>query len=434
MSTLEKTWLAIVRETSWIMALLETSAAGISVKALQEFEMSSAYDEDFDIAAIKQWMTQYATGHSRIKIALDSPEVMARFVELPHVSAKTLERHFKDNVASYFDFDDEEDSPDNYIINFKIAGYFVWEGHERTRILLAALPKNILTKIYRAAGRLNIDLASINIACECYMRLFEEMIPKDFIDMAFIDLVPEAGHVFLVENGNVVRYASVKVNLKRLFQALRRWDSPERTGASLKKLASQSLGFQSPEKESLSFRIHGHYPETAQVFPEFAVITPKMAEPELADLFILNRNLPFALPITERDLKNERRKAALEERDQADEDQTDSLFADAEQMAALHQVYMCLRGLILDYGESKGLNEDDKMPFARLYVTGIGTNKSKFATLLKSSWQEMLPVQFGFVENWRIDLGLLGSAYEDADWTKQVCLLGLVLKTYDELS
>ncbi|MCL1852265.1 MAG: hypothetical protein FWF88_04445 [Peptococcaceae bacterium] len=432
MSTVEKTWLALAKDTSWTMALVETSEAGVVVKSWQEFEMSFAdvgegaakSPKGLDTAAVKNWMKQHATGPSRIKIALDSAAVLVRLVELPRVSAKTLERHFHDNVSSYFDFTESEKFLDDHVINFKITDFFEREGHSRTRILLAALPKKLLTRIYRLTDDLGIDLASINIACECFVRVFEEMLP-DGVDNAFVDLDRDSGHVFLLQNGTIVQYARVQAELERLFPALKQWESPE-SGTPLRSLETPPPGFGAAQGTG-PFQVVG----ATGMFSEFAVVAPKMAEPELDELFVKAKDLPFSLNISDRDLKTERKnKVALESEDLPADDRTDALFADEGIKAALGQVFTQLREFVFEYTESHGLRQDEH-PFARLYVTGIGYRENKFTSLLKAEWQDLLPVHIGFIEDWQPPLAQSGDFV--SDWTRYVCFLGLILKTYDEL-
>jgi hypothetical protein len=167
------------------------------------------------------------------------------------------------------------------------------------------------------------------------------------------------------------------------------------------------------------------------MFSEFAVVAPKMAEPELDELFVKAKDLPFSLNISDRDLKTERKnKVALESEDLPGDDRTDALFADEGIKAALGQVFTQLREFVFEYTESHGLRQDEH-PFARLYVTGIGYRENKFTSLLKAEWQDLLPVHIGFIEDWQPPLAQSGDFV--SDWTRYVCFLGLILKTYDEL-
>jgi len=161
------------------------------------------------------------------------------------------------------------------------------------------------------------------------------------------------------------------------------------------------------------------------------VISPKMAEPELDDLFVKAKDLPFSLQISDRDLMSERNTLeVLATQEWPADDRTDVLYSDEGIREALQRVFAQLRELISDYTQSLDL-EMDAHPFSRLYVTGLGAKTNKFTFLLKEEWKGLVPVSVGFLEDW---LPPLAQSEEFvADWTKQVCLLGLILKTYDEL-
>ena len=492
MSSLEKTWLAMVKDSTWTMALLETTSSKMTVTAFREFNMPFFQDPDFDVAAIKEWMDRFATGPSRLKIAMDSAAILTDFVDFPRVSGKTLERHFKDNVSNYFDC-----NKDDYVVNFKVAGFFKQNGLERVRILLAALPKDLLTRIYQIVGHLGIELSSLNIACECFMRLFEEMDPQRSWNMVVVSLDSVVGHVFLVEKGEVVSYATVDVALNQLFRALRELEKfPSSKGfplggeTPLKRVIGRPLGFEKAEEDA-ALQSGGHLTQGGQrtrglwrsekplltdaidLFPEFAVITPKIEEIDLASLFISYQDLPFSLTLTALDLQRLRKKEAsamdgqtLAQKGAGRESELDSLFSDGGQRASLKRVADKIKELIQMYQkdqptESFPLDENDQyvessyLPipaglsdrksqnfgdglvehnsiFRELYVTGIGTEASYFAILLKEIWQDVLPVYCGFLKQWQNPV--IQRQQDPVDWTRHPCLLGLILKTYDELN
>ncbi|MCL1916907.1 MAG: hypothetical protein FWG14_01120 [Peptococcaceae bacterium] len=490
MSLLEKTWLVVAKDSTWIMALLETTSSKMTLKAFREFDMPFFRNEGWDVGEIKEWMGQFATGPSRLKVALDSAAVLTDFIDFPRVSGKTLEKHFKDNISNYFDCD-----KDDYVINFKVAGFFEQGDLERIRILLAALPKDLLTRIYEIVGQLGIELASINIACECFMRLFEEMDPQRSQDMAVVDLGSTLGHVFLVEKGEVVSYAAVTVALSHLFRALKELEKfpgqkvfPLGGGMPLKKLISRSLGFETDEDQGEDEEApDSDYPgaggqqaggikglrlaETfqraeafqraedlrltdnmAEIFPEFAVVSPKITEPKLEALFIPYQNLPFSLDLTALDLQRLRKKEVLAMRvcdkaqgQERNEDELDSLFSDGGQRASFKRVADKIQELIQIYQNSQrshplersgqsdeGWLEEEKSLFREVYVTGIGTAAPRVFSILGEMCQDVLSVSCDYPEGWQVPV--TQRQEEGVEWIRYPCLLGLILKTHDEFN
>jgi len=179
----------------------------ISKAVTIETPTDSYYDgEIINMLSIKEVIKE-ALHNNKIRAAktvctLESSSVIAREIDMPSVKPEQMKSMLEFEIEQYLPIEIDE-----YIIQYKMLEEFKFEGIDKTRVLVTALPKKIAGDYYSLVESLGLSPVSLDLHSNVVDKVFGENLNvnnlADFSNktIAVIDLGHSQINIIMIEKG-----------------------------------------------------------------------------------------------------------------------------------------------------------------------------------------------------------------------------------------
>ncbi len=215
---MRKQWLAVVNENDIIVAHIGVKKNNTikilfldSIKPDENLTGGLPLSNDYYFRQIKHWFINKKIPYQKLKLAVSSLGLVTRVISLPQMPGSDLEKLVTNHIDQYFTI-----NVNNYIIDYKIVNKYRENDRLMINVLLAALPKQRMEKIWSLCQYLGFEPEVIDLSADCIARIYSKLTLKTKIssDMAIISLYKDKIEFLLLDKGVFFLYSDMEIDIQ----------------------------------------------------------------------------------------------------------------------------------------------------------------------------------------------------------------------------
>lgn len=166
--------------------------------------------------ALNEALHQQKLSTNKVIFSVGSTRIYTKEIVIPHVSTSKVRQIIETNIADYLPF-----SMEDYVMNYSIVEYFtekVQKKEKKIRLLLIAVPDNLVRNYYSVAEQVGLTVESIDYNGNSVYQQLKKIPSKE--TCLYIQMKDQATVVTIMKDRTLVLQRTISYGINELLQAV----------------------------------------------------------------------------------------------------------------------------------------------------------------------------------------------------------------------